>query len=143
LVGKTERFRSDLPQHSEIALSDLALAGDNGRAAVLVQPHNRRRAVPVAEAAAPVHVNAAAYAQAGIRPLRLVLRTPPDHGRGSKLGILWLWGERPPGSMAFMRRRSRMSMPSFSAARSQACSTAQSAEGLPKPRKAPVGTRFV
>ncbi|MNC89214.1 hypothetical protein D3C83_51180 [compost metagenome] len=65
------------------------------------------------------------------------------HCFSSQLVILWLCGETSPGSTAFMRRSCAISMPSFSAARSHACSTAQSAEGFPKPRNAPVGTRFV
>ena len=65
------------------------------------------------------------------------------HCFNSQLVILWLCGDTSPGSTAFMCNKSAMGMPSFSAARSQACSTAQSADGLPKPRNAPVGTRLV
>ena len=81
LVGQAQLFRRDLAQHRQVALADLAFAGDDGGAAIFVDADDRRAAIPVAEAAPAVDVHAAAHAKTSVRLAARALFLPPDEFR--------------------------------------------------------------
>ena len=80
-VRQAELFGGNLAQHRECALADLAFATDNGGAAVVIDAHYRRTAIPVAETAAAIHMQTASHAQATIWFLIFVLGFPADQRR--------------------------------------------------------------
>src|SRR5207249_1079234 len=66
LIGQPEFLGDDLTQYGQRALADLAFTSDNSGTAVVVDAHDRRAAVPVAEAAPTVDVDAAAETEAAM-----------------------------------------------------------------------------
>src|ERR1019366_6100631 len=72
----------NLAQYRQRALADFAFAGNDGRAAVVVDAHDGGTAVPVAETAAAVDVHATADAEAAVGRAVFTFLFPADHLRG-------------------------------------------------------------
>ena len=78
LIRQAEFFGGNLAQHRQRALTDFAFAADDGGAAIVIDAHDGRAAVPIAETTAAIDVQTATHTEAMIRALIFVLGFPVD-----------------------------------------------------------------